>query len=57
MLHKLVSSGEYAIIFIIENLAERLSGEIEASKYHELPLPAIPRCPVSPGTPVMVWLQ
>ena len=43
VLHKLVSSGEYAIIFIIENLAERLSGEIEASKYHEPPLPAIIR--------------
>lgn len=49
VLHKLVSSGEYAIIFIIENLAERLSGEIEASKYHDLPLPAIISLPGQSG--------
>ena len=36
-----MSSGEYAIIFIVENLAEHLAGEIEAAKYHELTLPAI----------------
>lgn len=49
VLHKLVSSGEYAIIFIVENLAEQLAGEIEAAKYHELTLPAIISLPGNSG--------
>ena len=39
VLHKLAKSGEYAIIFIVENYAKALEEEIAA--YKDSPLPAI----------------
>ena len=38
-LHSLVKSGEYAVIFIVENYASALEESI--AKYKDLPLPAI----------------
>ena len=39
LLHTLVKSGEYAVIFIVENYAVKLEEDI--AKYKDLPLPAI----------------
>ncbi len=39
ILHRLAESGEYAIIFIVENYAQALAGEIAA--YKDQPLPAV----------------
>lgn len=39
VLHRLAKSGEYAIIFIVENYAKALEEEIAA--YKDSPLPAI----------------
>ena len=47
LLHELVKSGEYAVIFLVENYAEALSEEI--AKYKDLPLPAITAIPGSSG--------
>jgi len=47
-LHEMVKSGEYAVIFLVENYAEALSEEI--AKYKDLPLPAITVIPGSSGS-------
>ncbi|MBQ8140316.1 MAG: V-type ATP synthase subunit F [Clostridia bacterium] len=39
ILHSLVKSGEYAVIYVVENYASELEDEI--AKYKDLPLPAI----------------
>ena len=39
LLHTLVKSGEYAVIFIVENYASMMEEDI--AKYKDLPLPAI----------------
>lgn len=39
LLHSLVKSGEYAVIFIVESYAVKLEEDI--AKYKDLPLPAI----------------
>ena len=48
LLHSLVRSGEYGIIFITENYAKAL--EDETSKYKDLPLPAIVSIPGREGS-------
>ena len=48
VLHTLVKSGEYAVIFLVEHYAEALSEEI--AKYKDLPLPAITVIPGSSGS-------
>ena len=49
ILHTLVKSGEYAVIFIVENYAIKLEEDI--AKYKDLPLPAITVIPgVTGGT-------
>ena len=48
LLHALVKSGEYAILFITENYAAALEDEI--SKYKDLPLPAIISLPGREGS-------
>ena len=47
-LHEMVKSGEYAVIFLVENYAEALADEI--AKYKDLPLPAITVIPGSSGS-------
>ena len=47
LLAKLVKSGEYAVIFITEELA--VMTEEERAKYKDLPLPAITVIPSSKG--------
>ena len=47
-LHTLVKSGEYAVIFITEDLA--LVTEEERAKYKDMPLPAITVIPSSKGS-------
>ncbi len=39
ILHRLVKSGEYAVIFLVENYAAELEEECE--RYRDAPLPAI----------------
>ena len=46
-LESLVSSGEYAVIFITEDLA--MQTEEERAKYKDMPLPAITVIPSSKG--------
>lgn len=48
LLHTLVRSGEYSILFITENYAKELEDEI--SKYKDLPLPAIISLPGREGS-------
>ena len=49
ILHSLVKSGEYAVIFLVENYAMEMSEA--TAKYKDLPLPAITVIPgVSGGT-------
>ncbi len=48
LLHTLVRSGEYAILFITENYAASLEDEI--NKYKDLPLPAIISLPGREGS-------
>lgn len=48
LLHTLVRSGEYAILFITENYAKALEDEI--NKYKDLPLPAIISVPGREGS-------
>ncbi len=47
-LHGLVKSGEYAVIYIVENYAVQIEGEI--AKYKDMPLPAISVIPGRDGT-------
>ncbi len=39
ILHKLVKSGEYAVIYVVENYASKMGEAI--AKYKDIPLPAI----------------
>ena len=48
ILHTLVGSGEYAVIFLVENYAEALSEAM--AKYKDLPLPAITVIPGNSGS-------
>ncbi|MBO5204140.1 MAG: V-type ATP synthase subunit F [Clostridia bacterium] len=48
LLHTLAKSGEYAIIYIVENYAVELENEI--AKYKDVPLPAITVIPGMSGT-------
>ena len=48
LLHTLAKSGEYAIIYIVENYAVELEAEI--AKYKDVPLPAITVIPGMSGT-------
>lgn len=48
ILHQLAKSGEYAIIFIVENFAPALEEEI--AKYKDSPMPAIICIPGREGT-------
>ncbi len=48
LLHDLVKSGEYAVIFLVEHYAEALAEEI--AKYKDQPLPAITVIPGSTGS-------
>lgn len=48
LLHKLVKSGEYAIIFIVENFAIEIEDDI--ARYKEDPIPAIICIPGREGT-------
>lgn len=48
ILHSLVKSGEYAVIYIVENYAVLLEEAI--AKYKDLPLPAITVIPGVKGT-------
>jgi len=48
ILHKLVKSGEYATIFLVENYAKQLEEEI--ARYKDLPLPAITVIPGITGS-------
>lgn len=47
LLHTLVKSGEYAVIFLVENYAAKLEEECE--KYRDDPLPAIISIPGQAG--------
>ena len=47
-LHKLVKTNEYAVIFIVEDIALQMQEDI--SKYKDMPLPAITVIPGSKGT-------
>lgn len=47
ILHRLVKSGEYAIIFLVENYAAGLEAELE--RYRDAPLPAIISIPGQTG--------
>ena len=48
LLHTLVRSGDYAVLFITENYAKLLEDEI--GKYKDLPLPAIVSIPGREGS-------
>lgn len=48
LIDELAKSGEYAIIFIVENYAEALSEKI--SKYKDVPMPAIITVPGASGS-------
>lgn len=48
LLHSLAKSGEYAMIYIVENYAVQLEEEI--AKYKDMPLPAITVIPGMSGT-------
>ena len=48
VLHELVKSGEYAVIFLVEHYAKEL--EEEMAKYKDLPLPAITVIPGKSGS-------
>ncbi len=48
MLRELVKSGEYAVIYIVENYATALSEEI--ARYKDMPLPAISVIPGMSGS-------
>lgn len=46
-LHTIVSTGEYAIIFVVENYAEKIAEDI--ARYRDNPLPAIISLPGQSG--------
>lgn len=48
LIDTLAKSGEYAIIFIVENYAEALNEKI--AKYKDVPMPAIITVPGASGT-------
>ena len=48
LLRELVKSGEYAVIFLVENYAKLMEEEI--AKYKNMPLPAITVVPGSNGS-------
>ena len=48
ILHKLAKSGEYAIIFLVENYARALEEDI--ARYKDDPLPAVISIPGRAGT-------
>ncbi|MBQ9416246.1 MAG: V-type ATP synthase subunit F [Clostridia bacterium] len=43
ILHRLVKSEEYAVIYLVEDYAEKMESELD--KYKDLPLPAITTMP------------
>jgi V/A-type H+-transporting ATPase subunit F len=47
-LHALVKSGEYAVIFVTENFAEKIAGDM--ARYRDNPLPAIISVPGYTGS-------
>lgn len=47
ILHSLVKTNEFAVIFLVENYAERLAEE--CARYRDLPLPAIISIPGQTG--------
>lgn len=48
VVHSLVKSGEYAVIFLTENYAMQLEDEL--AKYKDLPLPAVVSIPGQGGS-------
>ena len=48
MLHRLADTGEYAVIFLVENYAAELAGDL--SRYKDVPLPAVTVIPGKAGT-------